>query len=256
MELGLSGKRVLITGASKGIGRAVAETLAEEGCSLHLAARTEADLAAARDEINAKHGVQVTIHPMDLSDGDNMRRLAADTAGIDILVNNAGAIPGGDIETIGEDTWRTAWDLKVFGYINLCREVYPAMCARGSGVILNIIGMAGAMPRANYIAGSAGNASLMAFTKGLGEESIDHGVRVLAINPGPIETERLTTLYKAMATREHGDDSRYREFYKGLPGGRPGAPEECATVSAFLVSEKASWVNGCVIPVNGRGGEW
>ena len=100
MELGLSGKRVLITGASKGIGRAVAETLAEEGCSLHLAARTEADLAAARDEINAKHGVQVTIHPMDLSDGDNMRRLAADTAGIDILVNNAGAIPGGDIETI------------------------------------------------------------------------------------------------------------------------------------------------------------
>ena len=98
MDLGLSGKRVLITGASKGIGRAIAEVLAEEGCSLHLASRTEADLARARDEINEKHGVQVTIHPLDLSDGENAKRLAQETEGIDILVNNAGAIPGGDIE--------------------------------------------------------------------------------------------------------------------------------------------------------------
>ncbi|MEC7575248.1 MAG: SDR family NAD(P)-dependent oxidoreductase, partial [Pseudomonadota bacterium] len=142
MDLGLSGKRVLITGASKGIGRAIAEVLAEEGCSLHLASRTEADLARARDEINEKHGVQVTIHPLDLSDGENAKRLSQETEGIDILVNNAGAIPGGDIEMVTEEIWREAWNLKVFGYINMCREVYPAMCKRGSGVIFNVVGMA------------------------------------------------------------------------------------------------------------------
>ena len=148
MDLGLSGKRVLITGASKGIGRAIADVLAEEGCSLHLASRTEADLATARDEINVKHGVQVTIHALDLSDSANVKQLVKDTDGIDILVNNAGAIPGGDIETVDEETWREAWNLKVFGYINMCREVYPAMCKRGYGVIFNVIGMAGLAPRA------------------------------------------------------------------------------------------------------------
>ena len=256
MDLGLSGKRVLITGASKGIGRAIAETLAEEGCSLHLASRTEADLVTARDEINEKHGVQVTIHALDLSDSANVKQLVMDTDGIDILVNNAGAIPGGDIETIDEETWREAWNLKVFGYINMCREVYPAMCKRGHGVIFNVIGMAGLAPRANYVAGSVGNAGLDALTVALGGESMDHGVRVLGIHPGAIETDRLTTLYKAMAKREFGDESRYKEMYKGLPANRPGMPEECATVTAMLISEKSNWVNGVVIPVNGRGQGW
>ena len=256
MDLGLTGKRVLITGASKGIGRAIAETLAEEGCSLHLASRTEADLARARDEINEKHGVQVTIHPLDLSDGANVKKLVADTQGIDILINNAGAIPGGDIQTVDEETWREAWNLKVFGYINMCREVYPAMCERGYGVIFNVVGMAGLSPRANYVAGSVGNAGLDALTVALGGESMVHGVRVLGIHPGAIETERLTTLYKSMAGRELGDENRYKEMYKTLKTGRPGTPEECATITAMLVSEKANWVNGVVIPVNGQGQGW
>ena len=256
MDLGLTGKRVLITGASKGIGRAIAETLAEEGCSLQLASRTEADLARARDEINEKHGVQVTIHPLDLSAGAKVKKLVADTQGIDILVNNAGAIPGGDIQTVDEETWREAWNLKVFGYINMCREVYPAMCERGYGVIFNVVGMAGLSPRANYVAGSVGNAGLDALTVARGGESMVHGVRVLGIHPGAIETERLTTLYKSMAERELGDENRYKEMYKTLKTGRPGTPEECATITAMLVSEKANWVNGVVIPVNGQGQGW
>lgn len=256
MDLGLSGKRVLITGASKGIGRAIAETLAEEGCSLHLASRTEADLARARDEINEKHGVQVTIHALDLSDSANVRQLVKDTEGIDILVNNAGAIPGGDIKTVDEDTWREAWNLKVFGYINMCREIYPMMCDRGHGVIFNVVGMAGLSPRANYVAGSVGNAGLDALTIALGSESMDYGVRVLGIHPGAIETERLTTLYKGMAKSKWGDESRYKEMYEGLPANRPGTPEECATVTAMLISEKSNWINGVVIPVNGRGQGW
>ena len=123
MNLQLTGKTALITGGSKGIGRAIAERLAEEGCSLHLASRTETDLTRARNELNEKYGAQVIIHAADLSNGDRMRQPAADTAGIDILINNAGAIPAGGVEAIDEATWREAWDLKVFGYINLAREV-------------------------------------------------------------------------------------------------------------------------------------
>ncbi len=254
MELELAGRRALVTGASKGIGRAVAETLAAEGCGLHLASRTVADLEVARDELNAAHGVQVTVHATDLSVSDNVRPLVAATEGIDILVNNAGAIPGGSIEAVDETTWRTAWDLKVHGYINLCREVYPAMCRRGSGVILNIIGMAGANPRANYVAGSVGNAGLMALTRALGSESLAHGVRVMAINPGPIETDRLETIYRNLAEQRLGDAERWRELFEDLPAKRPGTPEECASIAAFLVSGQASWITGCVIPVDGGGG--
>ena len=110
--------------------------------------------------------------------------------------------------------------------------------------------------RANYVAGSVGNAGLDALTVALGGESMVHGVRVLGIHPGAIETERLTTLYKSMAERELGDENRYKEMYKTLKTGRPGTPEECATITAMLVSEKANWVNGVVIPVNGQGQGW
>ena len=136
MDLHLAGKTVLITGASKGIGLACAHEFAAEGCNLHLASRTEVDLAAARDAITAKHGVDVTIHALDLSDSTNVDTLAARCADIDILVNNAGAIPAGDIQAIDEKIWREAWDLKVFGYVNMTRRFYPLMQNNGGGVIL------------------------------------------------------------------------------------------------------------------------
>lgn len=191
MQLNLQGKTAMITGASKGIGRAVAHMLAGEGCHLHLAARTESDLAAVANAILARYQVSVTIHPLDLSDSRNVRSLVAACPDADILVNNAGAIPGGTIDAVDEERWRAAWDLKVFGYINMCREMYAQMKARGRGVIINVIGTGGERPMATYIAGAAGNAGLMAFTRAMGAVSANDGIRVVAVNPGMIETEQI-----------------------------------------------------------------
>ena len=143
MDLRLTGKTVLITGGSKGIGRAAAFSLAAEGVDVVLAARDPAALSAAADAIRARHQVSVTVVPADLSRQDEVERIAASAGEIDILVNNAGAIPPGSLTTVDNETWRRAWDLKVFGFISLCRALYPAMAARGGGVIVNIIGAAG-----------------------------------------------------------------------------------------------------------------
>ncbi len=250
MDLNLAGKTALVTGSSKGIGYAVAQELAAEGCSVHLAARTQADLESARDRIAQAHDVAVTIHPSDLSDSGNVQRLAGAVGDIDILVNNAGAIPGGDIGRIDEETWREAWNLKVFGYVNLTREIYARMKERGDGVIVNIIGLAGERFDANYIAGSTGNAGLMAFTRALGGASLDHGVRVVGINPGMIATDRLVSLLERKAEDAFSDASRWREFLKNLPMGRAGEPEEVAAMAAFLASDRASYISGTIVTID------
>src|SRR3979411_168629 len=154
MDLNLRGKLALVTGASKGIGLACARQLAEEGCHLHLASRTKADLDRAKETIQARHNVSVTIHPVDLSNGDAARSLASACSDIDILVNNAGAIPAGDLQANDEARGADAGDLKGFVYRNLCRPAYPAMTARGGGVIVNGLGAAGERPTWGYVAGS------------------------------------------------------------------------------------------------------
>src|SRR5437773_2804163 len=204
MELGLRGKKALVTGASKGIGRACAEVLAEEGCDVVLVSRTPADLEAARAAIVAKHNVAVRFYPLDLSDSRNVDKLAVECADIDLLVNNAGAIPGGDIQAIDEARWRTAWDLKVFGYINMTRRFYALMAARKKGVIVNVLGAAGENPDFDYVAGSSGNASLMAFTRAIGGTAPRDGLRVMGVNPGPVLTERLETLMRHRAQTRFG----------------------------------------------------
>lgn len=249
MELGIAGRSALVTGASKGIGYAAAESLAREGCRVHLAARTEADLEAARERIRGRWNVEAVVHPVDLSDGDEARRLIETCRDIDVLVNNAGAIPGGDLHAVGEEAWREAWDLKVFGYVNTCRAAYANMKARGRGVIVNVIGAAGERPVAGYIAGSAGNAGLMAFTRALGAGSTADGIRVVGVNPGPIETERLVGLARAMAERDLGDPERWREALD--PDFPPGRPEHVGDMVAFLASDLAAHVTGTVVTVDG-----
>ncbi|MSP43394.1 MAG: SDR family oxidoreductase [Alphaproteobacteria bacterium] len=249
MQLNLRGKTAIVTGASKGIGRAIAHLFAEEGCDLHLAARTEADLAAVRDTIRSKHQVSVTIHPTDLSDSKNVRSLIAAAGDADILVNNAGAIPGGAIDAVDEDRWRKAWDLKVFGYINMCREIYPRMKARGDGVIINVIGTGGERPSANYIAGAAGNAGLMAFSRAMGAVSANDGIRIMAVNPGAIETERLISLAQNLAGGASPEEAM-KKMTANLPFKRAGRPEEVADLVVFLASERASYISGTVITID------
>jgi NAD(P)-dependent dehydrogenase (short-subunit alcohol dehydrogenase family) len=251
MDLHLHGKRVLITGASKGIGAAAAEAFAEEGCHLHLAARNVALLEALADRLRARHQIDVTIHPVDLRKPDDLAALAATADEIDILVNNAGDIPGGTLDKIDEPTWRHAWDLKVFGFINLTRLVYAQMKARGHGVIINDIGAAGEKFDANYICGSAGNAALMAFTRALGGKSLKDNIRVVGINPGPVETERHITLLKTRAKSQFGDENRFREFQQGFPLGRPAHPREIADLMAFLASDRAGYTSGVIYTVDG-----
>lgn len=249
MDLGLAGKTALITGGSKGIGFGVAEAMMAEGVSVTIAARDQAVLDQAVERL----GGDAKAVAIDLSVSGSAEALL-DQAGLpDILVNNAGAIPGGDIEGVDEETWRTAWDLKVYGYINLCRAAYAQMKGKG-GVIVNVTGLAADRTDFNYIAGTAGNASLNAFTKAFGSQSVEEGVRCLAVSPGATTTERLVGLMKGRAREEKGDENQWQSFLGGLPLGRAGEVQEVADVVTFLASPRASWVSGVVLNVDGGHG--
>jgi NAD(P)-dependent dehydrogenase (short-subunit alcohol dehydrogenase family) len=251
MNLDLAGRSVFISGASKGIGRAVAEEFAREGCSLFLAARTAADLERARDEIRARHNVPVEILAADLSQNDAIEAAVAKAGQVDILINNAGAIPKGDLLELGDARWREAWDLKVFGYINMSRAIYRDMQARGSGVIINIIGLSAEKFDYDYLAGSTGNASLVAFTRALGSLSIDYGVRVVGVNPGYVETERAIRGLRIRAQKELGDAEKWPDLIRDLwPRGKMIAPKEIADVVVFLASDRASAMTGHIVTVD------
>jgi 3-oxoacyl-[acyl-carrier protein] reductase len=260
MQLGFKDRTAVITGASKGIGLAVARGLAAEGCSVHVVARDSAMLEKAATGIRADFKVSATPHAVDLSRSESIATLLAATDTPDILINNAGAIPGGDLQAVDEARWRIAWDLKVFGYINMSRTYYAAMQKRGHGVIINVTGLAADRLDSGYIAGSTGNAGLNAFTRTLGSYSLEHGIRVLAISPGAVETERLVTLMRTRAADRFGDAERWREFVKGLPLGRPATVEEVANIVVFAASDCASYLSGVVITVDGghnaRGGSF
>jgi len=250
MDLQLNGKTAIVTGASKGIGRAAAERLAAEGSNLILISRSAADLAAARTEIERKSAVKVELFAADLSDSKYIDQLAAEFPHADILVNNAGAIPGGQLLDVDEATWRKAWDLKVFGYINMCRAFYARMKKRGSGVIINVTGNAAQTHDPEYICGVAGNAALMAFSQSLGSVSWRDGIRVISLNPGPVETERLVGLMRKKALDRFGDAEQWRTLFKPLPYARACAPDEVGAMIAFLASERCSYNSGSVVTID------
>src|SRR4026209_1919325 len=214
MDLKLAGKTALVTGGSKGIGPAAARNLAGEGCNVIVVSRSADTLAATKSAIAQKTNVRVDTVAADLSDSSKVNELARDYPDIDILVNNAGAIRGVSLLNVDEATWRKAWDLKVFGYVNMCRAFYALMQKRKRGVIVNVVGNAADTHDPEYICGVAGNAALTAFTQSLGCVSARDGIRVVALSPGPVETDRIVTLMKKKAKDRTGSADSWQELRK------------------------------------------
>ncbi len=251
MDLQLNGQRVLITGGSKGIGLATAVAFAREGAVPILVARSAATLAQAHDAVKSETGLSPSTLACDLSTAQGVAELVAQMGNIDILVNNAGAIPGGNLADVDDARWRQSWELKLFGYINLIRAVLPQMQGRGRGVIANIIGMAGAAPRADYICGSTANAALIAFTQAVGAASPQHGVRVFGINPSPTRSDRIEVVLRAQAASRLGDAERWLELTRKLPFGRMTEPQEIADLTVFGCSPRSGYLSGSVLNIDG-----
>ena len=251
MDLRIRGKAALITGGSRGIGFGVAKLLAEEGCKLHLVSRNAGNLDAACAKILAEHKVEVTCHVADLSDSDTATDIARRLNGVDILINNAGSIPQGTLAGMDDAAIRASWSLKLFGFLNVAREIYTAMCDRGHGTIVNVIGASGDRPRADYLSGSMANAALIAMSRALGAEGPDHGVRVVGLNPASTATGRQTVRWKERAQKEFGDPERWRELTKAFPFGRLATVDEIASAIVFLASGRASYISGTVLTVDG-----
>jgi 3-oxoacyl-[acyl-carrier protein] reductase len=251
MDLHLTGRRVLVTGASKGIGLACAKAFLDEGCDVVLVSRSAERLSEARARLGAQG--RVTTLAADLSVEADRVRVAEAHGDIDILVNNAGAIPGGGLLDLTMARWREAWDLKVFGYVHMTQLFLECMRERKAGVIVNIIGTAGRAPRYDYICGGTGNAALIAFTSAVGGKASEWGVRVFGINPALTRTDRVMGLSKARAKTALGDEGRWEEMLKGLPYDRLIEPDEIGRTAAFLASPACGYIGGTVLDVDGGG---
>ncbi len=245
MDLDLAGRRVLVTGASQGIGEGLAHAFGDEGCDLVLVARNADKLAGVADQVRSRCDVSVDVLALDLTDAGATDRLSA-LERVDVLVNNAGAIPGGDLQTVHSEAWRRAWNLKVYGYIDLCRLFYARMKQQGGGVILNNIGASAEFFDPAYIAGSTGNAALVAFTRALGARSLDDGIRVVGVSPGPVATDRLERLLRERRSVSDGERAD-----AAFPLGRPATVREIADLFVFLASPRSAYTSGVVFPVDG-----
>jgi NAD(P)-dependent dehydrogenase (short-subunit alcohol dehydrogenase family) len=251
MELGLKGRRVLITGASQGIGEGLARAFAAEGCDLYLVARAADKLSRIAAEVHERHRVSAKTLPLDMTTPGAITAIMELAGDADVLVNNAGSIPSGTLWDVDATAWRKGWELKVFGYIDLTRAMYSAMKRRGAGVILNNIGNSGQNFDFNYIAGTTGNAALMAFTCALGGRSLEDGIRVVGVNPGPVSTERIHKVLRVHAERMLGDSARYRELMAQYPLGRPAEVSEVADLFVYLASSRSAYTSGAIITLDG-----
>lgn len=258
MELGLAGRIVCVTGASKGIGLACAAAFMAEGARVALVSRSRANLDAALARLPASKEGPLTI-AADLAEAQAAQEaidaIEAKLGAIEVLVNSAGAAKRYVPAELDAAAWRAAMDAKFFSYIHPTDVVVKRMAQRGRGAIVNIIGMGGKVANPVHVAGGAANAALMLATVGLAAAYAGKGVRINGINPGQTLTGRvqegLTVESKlsGVAIEELRKRSEAR-----IPMGRSGTPEEVAQVALFLASDRASYVTGAIVPMDGGAG--
>jgi len=256
MELQLKGKTALITGGSEGIGKGIAMGLAKEGVDVAICARRPDPLEAAAQEIRDATGVKVVALPCDLTDNDQARKFVEDGAKelgrVDIMVNNAGSSPGGVIEHLSEDDWEQSLQLKFMGYVRCLRYVLPIMKEQGGGRVVNLIGNDGVKPSYWEIAPGAANAAGQNLTMSLAGQYGKDNISFVAVNPGPVRTERWTGLVNAMA---RDMNLSFEEADKlapsSIPLGRIAETEEVANLCVMLASPLMHFVNGTQIEIDG-----
>jgi 3-oxoacyl-[acyl-carrier protein] reductase len=256
MDLELKDKIALVTGASRGIGRAIARGLAAEGARVILCARDKATLETAAMEIARETRAEPASVAGDLSRLEDVERVVREVHGrfgrIDILVNNAGAIRGGDFFTIPDAQWADDWSLKLLGYIRMARAVFPVMQTQRGGRIINVVGAAARNPSAGYLPGGVANAGLVNFTKGLADLAAPHGILVTAVSPAATATDRWERLIAQQAAAVGKPVEQHRAEVAGTyPLGRIARPEDVADLVCFLASARASFLSGICITVDG-----
>jgi NAD(P)-dependent dehydrogenase (short-subunit alcohol dehydrogenase family) len=256
VDLQLNGKTALITGGSEGIGRAIAMVLANEGVDIAICARRKEPLEAAANEISKATGRKVVPITADLTkdaDAANFVKSAAQSLGrIDIMINNAGSAPGGVIETLSESDWEQALQLKFMGYVRCLRYALPIMVKQGHGRVVNLIGNDGVKPSYWEIAPGAANAAGQNLTRSLAGQYGRNGISFVAVNPGPVRTERWAGLVKAMSrdmkiSYEEADTLAP----SSIPMGRIAEASEVANLVAMMASPLTHYVNGTMIEIDG-----
>lgn len=256
MDLGLRGKVALVAAASRGLGRAIAFELANEGAKLVLCARGAGDLEAARKDIAARTAVDVHAVVADLSDQAQLERVATEALAtfgqVDVLVTNAGGPPAGVFETHGWDAWERTVNLTLRSAVELTRAVLPGMRARKWGRIINVTSITVKQPVDNLILSNSIRAAVTGFARTLANEVATDGITVNNILPGYTRTERVEQLADATAKKE-GIASRdvVARIEKEIPMRRLGEPEEFAALAAFLASDRARYITGQSIAVDG-----
>lgn len=256
MDLGLRGKVALVAASSRGLGRAVAEELADNGAHLALCARNPERLEEARAAIASASGVSVIAAPTDLCDPDAVQALVArvhDELGrVDVLVTNVGGPPPGPFESHSPDAWQAAIDQNLGSVLHLVRATLPGMKARQWGRILNITSIAVKQPVDGLILSNTVRAAVTGFARTLANEVATDGITVNNVMPGYTRTERLDELAGAMAAREGiTPEQAFERWTREIPMGRVGDPREFAALVAFLASTRASYITGTSIPVDG-----
>jgi len=260
VELGLQGKRAIVTGASKGLGRAIADELAAEGADVAMCSRDDTEIKGAAEAIRSATGRRVHAEVCDVTDAGQVGRFVASAAtefgGVDILVNNAGRARPGDFEALSDEDWKADLDVKLFSMIRFTREVLPHFRAAGGGRVVNVNAVYGRYPDPAFFATSVNRAACLSLTKALAMELAPDGVLVNSVNIGFVRTPQWEGIHARRAP-----DVSQEEFFRRLaeaevPLGRFGEPEEVSGVVAFLVSSRAGYVTGASVDVAGGMGKY